>query len=1200
MIYCEMLGHEVNFAHIHAVKMTQEMSLLEKKCGYLTCQLLLHEKHELMILLINTIQRDLKSQNWLEICTALHTVCKLISDEMVPAVLPQITALLDHNNEHVRKKSVMALHRCYLVSPEAVAEMHDIFRRALCDKDPAVMNASLCLFYDIALGNPLLLKDLVPSFVSILKQIIEHRLHRDYDYHRVPAPWLQIKLLRLMAMLGKDDQGSSEGMYEVLVETMKRADTVGINAGYAIVYECVRTIVAIYPNTQLLDAAAAAISRFIAQDNHNLKYVGVTGLSLIVQINPKYALDHQMAVLDCLEDPDDTLKRKTLDLLFKMTNGKNVVFIAEKMIEFLRSNTDDYLRQELVERITQLAERFAPSNSWYISTMNQLFELGGQFLAEETAHNMMRLIAEGTGEDEDADHELRVQAVTAYLALFEKPYIPDILIRTMSWVLGEFGYLSPSMSVDDVHSLLASLLDSHFIQPESRAWIISGMMKLCARMGQVPEEARDAIERFKYSKHVDVQQRCLEFEVLANNVSMLRVVLPKDASMEDVEVDIDLSFLDNFVGQRGGASYVPKSARQPQHSTSREAHKPSVTAVEESQQSSLRFSAYENTTPHQLQDPRNRGLFDGMSTTSGGTNTGTGAFSAAGDGINASSTSGSAAGGSDFPLGSAAGAWGTESGTAGGETASVSSSPFAKIAPGAVNPFASAAGGMWSKEGFAGGLPGGGGASTAGSSAVPSATSAMPAEAVGASSSLFAGLSLGSSTAGGSTGSERNKDKVEGGQVSRKKERMAAALFGGGGSDAGGGNGGLEGGAVKNEGGLKKKKSLADRKKEKEKEKRSEGGVVGNLLDAHSNRPPATSTSTSTAASQDLGSLLDFGGSAAPTTIMSTSQTQSSQSSSSAPVPPATGSRGPPSLMDLDDLLGLSSSSITASPGRDEPSSRGGPAPPPSNGSMPPVLPSSMALAPSAMGLASAESVTAALRGCEAQSAEWEELGGDERLQISSQKHFSPTEVILSLTLRNTSKQGLSSLSAKMEVPSDCSVRVLGEGLDSAKKNAFSMRLLSASTASHVLLALSKQTPREFPLYLSISYEVERETQYVNLQLAVNVEDFVRANRLDTPTFGSLWTNPSFSAEAKNTARNCANVRSPGDYAKQVTSTMHLHVVDSIGQEVICAGQMMTGQNPKILVHARVLSDRVEVTLKTSEKALAEALLRSLLRHISQ
>ncbi len=77
------------------------------------------------------------------------------------------------------------------------------------------MGAALPLLLDLSKDNPILYKDLMPSLVSILKQITEHRLPREYDYHRIPAPWLQMHILRILAILGRGDQATSEGMYEV-------------------------------------------------------------------------------------------------------------------------------------------------------------------------------------------------------------------------------------------------------------------------------------------------------------------------------------------------------------------------------------------------------------------------------------------------------------------------------------------------------------------------------------------------------------------------------------------------------------------------------------------------------------------------------------------------------------------------------------------------------------------------------------------------------------------------------------------------------------------------------------------------------------------------------------------------------------------------------------------------------------------------
>ena len=74
----------------------------------------------------------------------------------------------------------------------------------------------------------------------------------------------------------------------------------------------------------------------------------------------------------------------------------------------------------------------------------QVFELGGDVVAPALAHGLMRLVAEGAGEgDEAADTELRAQAATAYLRLLAKPKLPDILLKARRHVAGHVMRCAP-------------------------------------------------------------------------------------------------------------------------------------------------------------------------------------------------------------------------------------------------------------------------------------------------------------------------------------------------------------------------------------------------------------------------------------------------------------------------------------------------------------------------------------------------------------------------------------------------------------------------------------------------------------------------------------------------------------------------------------------------------------------------------------
>ncbi|KAG0630461.1 hypothetical protein M758_1G179700 [Ceratodon purpureus] len=611
LVYVEMLGHDASFGYIYAVKMTHDDNLLCKKSGYLATTLFLNEDHDLIILIVNTIQKDLKSDNYLVVSAALTAVCKLINEETIPAVLPQVIDLLGHPKEHVRKKAVMALHRFYQRSPSSVSHLLTKFRQILCDKDPSVMSAALCALFDLVSSDVKAFKNLTASFVSILKQVAEHRLPKAYDYHRTPAPFVQIKILKILALLGAGDRHTSENMYSVLLEVLKRCEPgkgePATNISNAILYECICTITAIVASPKLLGMAAEITSRFLKSDNHNYKYMGIDALGRVIQINPDFAEQHQLAVIDCLEDQDDTLKRKTLDLLYKMTKSTNVEVIVDHMISYMRTLSDAHNKTEIASRIVELAERFAPSNQWFIQTMNQVFELAGDLVPAKVAHDLMRLLAKGAGEDdEEADSLLRSSAVESYLQLLGEPKLPSILLQVVCWVLGEFGTADGTHSADDIIGKLCDVAEAHPGDTVVKGYAITAITKICAfeiaagRQVQLLPECRSFMDDLLASHSTDLQQRAYELQVfLGLGPDIVQKVLHVNGSGEEIEIDTDLPFLQEFVDSsraNGARPYVHENERFEMSSGMSSFVSTSRTQQEPSH--ALRFEAYETPTVH--------------------------------------------------------------------------------------------------------------------------------------------------------------------------------------------------------------------------------------------------------------------------------------------------------------------------------------------------------------------------------------------------------------------------------------------------------------------------------------------------------------------------------------------------------------------------------------------------------------------------
>lgn len=78
LVYVEMLGHDASFGYIQAVQLTASTNLLQKRVGYLASSLTLSPDNDFRMMLVNQMQRDLKSDNFLEVWAGLSAFMKLV------------------------------------------------------------------------------------------------------------------------------------------------------------------------------------------------------------------------------------------------------------------------------------------------------------------------------------------------------------------------------------------------------------------------------------------------------------------------------------------------------------------------------------------------------------------------------------------------------------------------------------------------------------------------------------------------------------------------------------------------------------------------------------------------------------------------------------------------------------------------------------------------------------------------------------------------------------------------------------------------------------------------------------------------------------------------------------------------------------------------------------------------------------------
>ncbi|KAL6085448.1 hypothetical protein STEG23_022754, partial [Scotinomys teguina] len=488
LLFIFLLGHDIDFGHMEAVNLLSSNRYTEKQIGYLFISVLVNSNSELIRLINNAIKNDLASRNPTFMGLALHCIANVGSREMAEAFAGEIPKILVAGDtmDSVKQSAALCLLRLYRTSPDLVP-MGDWTSRVvhlLNDQHLIVTSASTDL--------------------------------QDYTYYFVPAPWLSVKLLRLLQCYPPPEDPAVRGRLTECLETIlnkaqeppKSKKVQHSNAKNAVLFEAISLIIHHDSEPNLLVRACNQLGQFLQHRETNLRYLALESMCTLAssEFSHEAVKTHIETVINALKtERDVSVRQRAVDLLYAMCDRSNAQQIVAEMLSYLE--TADYsIREEIVLKVAILAEKYAVDYTWYVDTILNLIRIAGDYVSEEVWYRVIQIVI-------NRDDVQGYAAKTVFEAL-QAPACHENLVKVGGYILGEFGNLiagdprsSPLIQFNLLHSKF------HLCSVPTRALLLSTYIKFVNLFPEVKATIQDVLRSDSQLKNADVelQQRAVEY-----------------------------------------------------------------------------------------------------------------------------------------------------------------------------------------------------------------------------------------------------------------------------------------------------------------------------------------------------------------------------------------------------------------------------------------------------------------------------------------------------------------------------------------------------------------------------------------------------------------------------------------------------------------------------------------------------------------
>lgn len=390
LTYLQMLGYDISWAAFNVIEVMSAVKFTFKRMGYLAAAQSFNDSTDVLMLTTNLIRKDLNSNCMYDAGVALNGLSCFITADLARDLANDIMTLMTSTKPYLRKKSVLIMYKVFLKFPEALRPAFPRLKEKLEDPDPGVQSAAVNVICELARKNPKNYLSLAPLFFKLMTSSTNN--------------WVLIKIIKLFGALTPLEPRLGKKLIEPLTNLIHSTSAMSL------LYECINTVIAVLisissgiPNHSASIQLCVQKLRILIEDSdQNLKYLGLLAMARILKTHPKSVQAHKDLILQCLDDKDESIRLRALDLLYGMVSKKNLMDIVKKLMIHVDKAEGSHYRDELLSKIIEICSQsnyqYITNFDWYITILVELTRIEG------TKHG--KLIA-----SQMLDVAIRVQAI---------------------------------------------------------------------------------------------------------------------------------------------------------------------------------------------------------------------------------------------------------------------------------------------------------------------------------------------------------------------------------------------------------------------------------------------------------------------------------------------------------------------------------------------------------------------------------------------------------------------------------------------------------------------------------------------------------------------------------------------------------------------------------------------------------------------